>query len=102
MDESYMILKDIAGSLKGILAVLQAIERRMAPTQDPGDSPPHIENDTRPCAHCHAALSFDYPYAYCEICQEAQACPHGVLFKESCSACDALSDFAYDAWREKR
>jgi hypothetical protein len=60
------------------------------------------EDNTRPCAHCRCELAWSFPYAYCETCQETQTCQHGVLYKEDCNACNALSDFAYDAWRERR
>jgi hypothetical protein len=69
---------------------------------DNSDRFEQLDDDTRPCAHCHGTLAFDYPYAYCATCQETQACQHGVLYKESCGACDFLSDFAYDAQRERR
>ncbi len=35
-----------------------------------------------------------------ELAEESRACPHGRI--ESCDACDHLSDFAYDAERERR
>jgi hypothetical protein len=54
------------------------------------------------CAHCGTLLAASYPYAYCMPCQETQHCAHGVLYKDTCGRCDAESDFAYDAWREKR
>jgi hypothetical protein len=74
------------------------------PQRNPGDPDEYdgYEWMTHPCAECGAKLSDQYPYAYCGTCQDTKTCPHGVALTHPCSGCDAASDFAYDAWREKR
>ena len=56
----------------------------------------------RPCIHCHTPLADTFPYALCTPCQETGSCVHGNRYKDGCSACDADSDFLYDARRENR
>lgn len=61
---------------------------------------------THPCGACHKPLADAgpgaWPYAFCRDCQETKTCPHGTRYKDNCNACNVLSDFAYDAWRETR
>ena len=57
---------------------------------------------THPCIACGTPLSDEFHYALCTPCQETAHCPHGNLYKDGCSRCDSDSDFAYDAWRERR
>ena len=57
---------------------------------------------THPCIHCGTPLADTFPYALCTPCQETGSCVHGNRYKDGCSACDADSDRAYDAWRETR
>jgi hypothetical protein len=62
---------------------------------------------THACASCGCPLSDrpgpeGWPYAYCRTCQDTRRCPHGVLYKDDCNGCNVQSDFAYDAWRERR
>jgi hypothetical protein len=77
-------------------------QAQVAALDDRGDIPPSLIESTHSCAHCGTPLvDTVWPYAYCEQCQETQCCQHGVLYKEDCNGCNTLSDFAYDAWREK-
>lgn len=46
----------------------------------------YLELPSHFCASCGTSLwDSKWPYAYCENCTETKKCPHGVLFKESCS-----------------
>lgn len=99
-------MRDVEDNADEWLEALRAALASSATGDDPLDFVEPELTPYHPCAGCGSPLDDvgpdAWPYAYCGTCQETRTCQHGMLYKDVCEACNTLSDFAYDAARERR